>query len=512
MASSRRLGLAAVVVALCALPACSGGEDRSAASTRPAETVAPLSTTPEGGPAVEASFATVQGLPFTEPEVLRSRNGTLDVTLDVREAQYEVGGVKVSGMTFTGQSMGPTLVLDPGDTLTFSVVNGLDEETNLHEHGLHVSPIGISDNVLRVMEPGSTSPVVVNIPDDQAPGTYWYHAHLHGFTEAQVMAGLFGALIINGLGERLPAELQTGLPDHLVALHDYQLAAGNTIVTTDIDSGAPTTRTVNGMVNPVLTSRPGQTQLLRLGNFSADIWYRLLMEGTTFSVLAEDASPAGRVDQHDELLLPPGKRFDVLVTWPQAGSFKLRTLPYDQGSQGDKYPERVLMTVNVAGDDKATPPQPTTMGALPDLGDAVIAQRRTVVFSENNEAGKFFINGRQFDGKVLFTPKLGTAEEWTLRNVTGEDHPFHIHVNDFQVMSVNGKRYDAVSLQDIVKVPAHGEVVIRHRFETFTGSFVFHCHILAHEDHGMMAIVDVRTDGKPAPAGTATTMGRMPGM
>lgn len=207
MASSRRLGLAAVVVALCALPACSGGEDRSAASTRPAETVAPLSTTPEGGPAVEASFATVQGLPFTEPEVLRSRNGTLDVTLDVREAQYEVGGVKVSGMTFTGQSMGPTLVLDPGDTLTFSVVNGLDEETNLHEHGLHVSPIGISDNVLRVMEPGSTSPVVVNIPDDQAPGTYWYHAHLHGFTEAQVMAGLFGALIINGLGERLPAEL-----------------------------------------------------------------------------------------------------------------------------------------------------------------------------------------------------------------------------------------------------------------------------------------------------------------
>ena len=219
------------------------------------------------------------------------------------------------------------------------------------------------------------------------------------------------------------------------------------------------------------------------------------------------------MDQKQTLLLPPGKRFDVLVTWPEAGSYKLRTLTYNQGPEGDVYGERVLMTVNVAGEAVATPSQPTTMGTLPDLQDAEVAERRTVVFSEANKAGKFFINGEQFNGRTMYTPKLGTVEEWTLKNVTGEDHPFHIHVNDFQVMSVNGKPYDAASLQDIVKIPAKGEVVIRQRFADFTGKFVFHCHILAHEDNGMMAIVDVTVDGKPDPAdATSTTMAPMDGM
>ncbi len=508
----RRATLATVLLALIGvvgLAGCAEGDSSDVADAAVVSAVPPRSTTPEGGAAVAATFPTVQGLPLTEPEVLRSRNGTLALTLNLDNGEYQVAGHTVKGMTMNGQFMGPTLVIDPGDTLTFSVVNNLGEPTNIHEHGLHVSPIGISDNVLRTMEPGSTSPVVVNIPTTQAPGTYWYHAHLHGLTEAQVMAGLFGTLIIDGLTDLLPTELQAGLSEHLVALHDYQLTADGEIVTENIDSAAPTTRTVNGMVNPVLTSRPGQTQLLRLANFSADIWYRLHLDGAAFSVIAEDANPVGRVEKKDELLLPPGKRFDVLVALPKAGSYKLRTLPYDQGPAGDKYPERVLMTINVAGDPVATPPQPTTMAPLPGYEHDVIAKRRLVWLSEDNEAGKFFVNGKQFDGTVLFTPQLGTTEEWTIRNVTAEDHPFHIHVNDFQVMSVKGKRYDAVSLQDIVKVPAHGQVVIRMRFETFTGSFVFHCHILAHEDGGMMAIVDVTADGKPDPSSPVSTMATM---
>jgi suppressor of ftsI len=94
--------------------------------------------------------------------------------------------------------------------------------------------------------------------------------------------------------------------------------------------------------------------------------------------------------------------------------------------------------------------------------------------------------------KVNVSPRLGTVEEWTLRNVSSEDHPFHIHVNDFQVMSVDGKPYDAHGLQDVVVVPKKGgEVVIRNPFEDFTGEFVFHCHILGHEDAGMMQTFDV---------------------
>ena len=119
------------------------------------------------------------------------------------------------------------------------------------------------------------------------------------------------------------------------------------------------------------------------------------------------------------------------------------------------------------------------------------------------------INGEQFHTtRPLFVMKLGTSEEWTIRNVTGEDHPFHIHVNDFQVMSINGVPYESTGLVDTFKVPAHGQIVIRQRFLDFVGKYVFHCHILAHEDAGMMAAVEVSKDGLPADDATLAEWGQ----
>jgi FtsP/CotA-like multicopper oxidase with cupredoxin domain len=154
---------------------------------------------------------------------------------------------------------------------------------------------------------------------------------------------------------------------------------------------------------------------------------------------------------------------------------------------------------------------PTTMGARPDLERDPIAVHRDVVFSENNKG--FSINGKMFDpNRVTFAPKIDTTEEWTIHNVTKEEHPFHIHVNDFQVMSINGKKVDAKSLQDTQPLPVGGTVEIRMRFTQFLGRYVFHCHILAHEDGGMMAVVDVTRDGKPEPASTTAPPSSMPGM
>jgi FtsP/CotA-like multicopper oxidase with cupredoxin domain len=463
-------------------------------------------TTDAAAPVVKTTFSTTQGQPLAEPPVLRSEDGVLETSFDVATDSFEVGGTKVKGIGYAGGLLGPTLVVSPGDTIRIDLQNGLDEETNFHTHGLHVSPEGISDNVLRVMEPDSDNAVEIDLPLDVAPGTYWYHAHLHGLTEPQVFSGLAGALVVNGLTERLPADLQD-VPEHLIALKDLQLDSSGAIPTENIDSNAPTTRTVNGQVNPVLTAQPGATHLLRLANLSADIWYRLKMDGTSFTVLAEDANPVSVVTQADELVLPPGKRFDVLVRWNDPGRYRLRTLKYDTGPAGDQYPERVLATVAVAGDAVAPVALPTTMGPAPDLAGAPIAQRREVVFSEDPKAGTFLINGQQFDmNDVMYTMKLDTVEEWTIRNTSNEDHPFHIHVNDFQVMSVNGAAQPGYGLQDIVKLPAKGEVVIRMRLTDFVGKYVFHCHILNHEDNGMMAVVEVTADGKPsAPATTTST-------
>ena len=458
--------------------------------------------TADGGPVIETSFPTVQGLPFVEVPTIASSGGKVTAEFNATDASYTVGGRKISGLTYQGQFMGPTLLVDPGDTIEITLKNSLKDPTNFHTHGMHTSPITTSDNVLRVM-PGNgiDNPVLIEIPDEVAPGTYWYHAHLHGLTEAQVMGGLSGAIVISGLNDRLPDDLQS-VPDHLLALKDVQLK-GTSIVSTNIDSNAPTTRLVNAQVNPVLKAQPGCTQLLRLGNFSADIWYHLKLDAAKFSVIAVDANVVTRVEAQDELLLPPAKRYDVLVRWDEAGDYKLKTLAYSTGATGDTYPERVLATFKVAGEKAVPIEMPATMGELPtdqspSMNDDKIAQKRTITFSEDNTAGTFFINGKQFsDGAPLLTAKLGTTEEWTIKNVTQEFHPFHIHVNDFQVMSINGKPYDALSLQDTIPLPIGGEIVIRMRFIDYVGKYVFHCHILAHEDAGMMAAIAVTEDGKP---------------
>ena len=395
--------------------------------------------TADGGPVIETSFPTVQGLPFAEVPTIASSGGKVTAEFNATDASYTVGGRKISGLTYQGQFMGPTLLVDPGDTIEITLKNSLKDPTNFHTHGMHTSPITTSDNVLRVM-PGNgiDNPVLIEIPDEVAPGTYWYHAHLHGLTEAQVMGGLSGAIVISGLNDRLPDDLQS-VPDHLLALKDVQLK-GTSIVSTNIDSNAPTTRLVNAQVNPVLKAQPGCTQLLRLGNFSADIWYHLKLDAAKFSVIAVDANVVTRVEAQDELLLPPAKRYDVLVRWDEAGDYKLKTLAYSTGATGDTYPERVLATFKVAGEKAVPIEMPATMGELPtdqspSMNDDKIAQTRTITFSEDNTAGTFFINGKQFsDGAPLLTAKLGTTEEWTIKNVTQEFHPFHIHVNDFQVM------------------------------------------------------------------------------
>ncbi len=509
------MALAATLV-LVAAGCDSGGSKTPAASSSTTTTttadpsgLGTSTTTPDAGGLVTTSFPTRQGLPLTEPPVLRSVGDVLKTTFDVHEATFDVGGQQVKGKTYGPGLLGPTLVVSPGDRIEIDLQNHLDEETNFHSHGLHVSPIDISDNVLRIMAPNSNDPVVIDLPTDVAPGTYWYHAHLHGLTEEQVFTGLSGTLIVNGLTPLLPASLQN-VSEHLMDLKDVQLD-GASIIDKNIDSDLPTTRTVNGLVNPVLNVAPGETTMLRLGDLSADIWYRLKLDGAKFTVLAEDANPLGRVEQRDELLLPPGKRFDVLVRWAKAGQYHLRTLPYSTGPAGDSYPARVLATVNVGGAGVAPVAMPTTMGPLPDLENDAITQHRNVVFSENNTG--FFINGKEFDpNRVLFNPKLGTTEEWTIHNVTKEEHPFHIHVNDFQIMSINGKRVHSSSLRDTVPLPVGGTVVIRMRFTQFLGRYVFHCHILAHEDGGMMAIIDVTKDGKPSPASTTATPSTMAGM
>ena len=297
---------------------------------------------------VPTTFPTVQGRSFVQPPVLRSRHGVLAATLTVSPTTYRVAGTPIRGKAYDGSFIGPTMRLRPGDTIRLRFRNELDEPTNVHFHGFHTSPSGISDNVLRVIPAHSTQPVVVKVPRDMSPGTYWYHSHEHGSSEVQVMDGLSGVIVVAGEARLLPARLR-GITERVFALKDLQAKDG-AAVTEDLDSGAPTTRTVNGEVDPHVAIRPGKRPSLAPGQHQRGHRYRLRADGLRFAVVGEDANPRTRVVTARTLPdLPPGKRYDVLVQGPRRGTHRLRALRFSTGPAGDDYPERRLATIVSAG-------------------------------------------------------------------------------------------------------------------------------------------------------------------
>jgi suppressor of ftsI len=200
---------------------------------------------------------TVAQTEFPEPAELRSVDGVLRATLTAEEREVEIAGQPIRGRVFNGSFVGPTLRVRPGERIELELVYHLMEPTNLHFHGLHVSPEGEADNIFRMVNPGETAQYVLEIPLDHPTGTFWYHPRMHHLALEQVFGGMSGVIVIDGLQEQLPANLQ-GIDEHLFALKDYQLDDAGSILLEDAPRD-PTTRTVNGQINPALTMAPGET-------------------------------------------------------------------------------------------------------------------------------------------------------------------------------------------------------------------------------------------------------------
>jgi FtsP/CotA-like multicopper oxidase with cupredoxin domain len=444
----------------------------------------------------ESSF---NGINFSKPvDVYSNKEGILDTSLIVEAKQGTIGNQPITALVYNGSLMAPTLHIKPGERLVVNLVNKIDE-TNIHYHGFHVSPMGSSDNVFRVVETGQTGRYVLDIPIDHPSGTFWYHPHIHGLATTQVGSGMSGLIEIEGLKDLLPTSLHN-ITEQTVALKAFPWNLNGTSMN-PIYKWADYL-TVNGQINPIIDISSGETQLWKLANIDPATYYNITLPGHIFEVIAEDGNPVWEVWKAKSLLLPAGKRFDVLVTGGENGTYPLLSLPYNR-SGFSPTSEVNLATVNVHDKEGSETPEvaPSSLALRHDLEGAQITANRTLVFDgspNNNTANRFGdvgtnqINGKVFDhNRVDYTVKLGDVEEWTLKNTDDEDHTFHIHINDFQVMSVNGQPYDAHSLQDMVVIPQGGEVVIRIPFTDFVGKFFFHCHILPHEDTGMMGVIDV---------------------
>lgn len=420
---------------------------------------------------------------WNEPAMATSQSGLVEVTLHAKKSLVTIGNEKTSSDVYNEQYIGGTIEVKGGDTLKVHLINDLDKPTNLHFHGGHVSPKGNSDNVLLQINPGETFDYEFKLPANHPPGLYWYHPHHHPDVDNQVSGGMVGAIIVRGDVDELPGV--KGVPERMMVLTTVD---GN-------DNNVPT-RLVNGIENPTMYLRPGETVRLQVLNASADDFFNLAIPGYKLNIISRDGNTLSQVDSVDSEVLAPGQRVQILFTPTALGEIPVKSLYFDQGFS--KYVEAAFMNIQVQGEAMTPSKLPTTLLPHEDLRNVKIDRVRTLTFSEGGtpENTTFLLDGKMVDMNVVSQiMTLGTTEEWRIVNTSTEMHPFHIHINPFQVISVNGQPVDLYGYRDTVAIPANGELVMRTRYKDFDGKFVLHCHILFHEDHGMMQVVEVVKPG-----------------
>jgi FtsP/CotA-like multicopper oxidase with cupredoxin domain len=517
---------------------------------------------PDRGPCTrpEAGSAAVS------PPELRSHNGVLEVTLHFKYQVTFAGQGPPRYCYVTGDGMeSPTLRVRPGDQLILHLKNDLPASeaamashgsppaqddcqaammsasmTNLHFHGTTIPATCHQDEVIRTAIPaGGDFEYRVTIPRDEPPGLYWYHPHPHGYSERQVQGGASGALIVEGIEDLVAAA--RNLPERVLILRDQTL--------TNVQYTSPDTPAWDISLNyvpiifpqnvpPIIQTRPATRELWRVLNAGADTIFnlQLLVKGTArpVQIVAIDGVPLeSRKPQQSEtsVALPPGARAEFIVQTPAAGEpAQLVTTDWDTGIEGDRDPARPLANVVSSADAPALPSEPEVKAqrykfpAWDDLPDLQPHIERRLFFSQLSpdlaevDTSVFYfvtVAGEKPQAYRMGQPPnivlhQGDVEDWIIENRAREDHVFHIHQIHFRVLEVDGKPVHDAALRDMYNLPhwdgsgPYPSVKLRMDFRdpNAVGTFLYHCHILKHEDMGMMGVIQVLPPG----VATVTTL------
>jgi FtsP/CotA-like multicopper oxidase with cupredoxin domain len=541
--------------------------------------------------APEACLRPLPGSAVTEPEDLRSHNGVLKVKLTAYNAREKDGSVRFCFVDGNGNES-PTLRASPGDLVILTLKNDLrdfgssaplaahhhmnadagreansctsnlmaNDSTNLHFHGLTIPPLCHQDDVLHTSIQPNDAPFEYRfrIPEDEPPGLYWYHPHIHGFTKLQVLGGASGALIVEGI-ERADTAV-AGLPERVLVIRDQDLLNPNAPPSKwepvvpkmlfDRDGDAANTGTgfgkpakdlsINFVPVPYPDYRPAQIemkpdeqQLWRVVNASGITYLNLEVlfghKPQLLGLVAMDGVPLNTVglprdfvDWQTHLGLPPGARVEFIVKGPPEGEAGLLvTKTVDTGPGGENDPNRALATIVASKDapepssELAASSEPLPSSPLPWLGNVAPVRTRRLYFSEKllepnnpNSATEFYItvDGQTpapFDpksGVPNIVVKQGTVEDWIIENRSSELHAFHIHQLHFLLLDYRDRPVNEPFLRDTVNVPYYDGKALEYpsvrlrmdfRDPNTVGDFVYHCHLLEHEDGGMMGMIRV---------------------
>lgn len=507
-----------------------------------------------------------KGSVIVPPPDIYSQNGVLSVRLNYFTDVDRLGRTLFCYVTSDGLEA-PTLHVNPGDTLKLDLTNmeptgpltsGVEQisrkgnacgdttmqptSANLHFHGLNVTPLCHGDQVLHtIVNPGQTFHYQFRIPNNEPPGMYWYHAHVHGIAGVAVQGGASGAIEVEGIANLQPAV--AGLPQRFLVFRDQPLAhppvhrqAGKLVPFWDVSLNFVPVSYPHYQPG-VIKMQAGAQEFWRLVNASADTIMDvvLLYDGKKqpLQIAALDGVPTGSHDgKHQgtiitqtDILIPPASRAEFIVTGPSASvkEAALITRQIDTGPAGDVDTRRPLAQIQLTSDLRETPKAILPVGGnvkgdrFDNLDDSMVTARRSFYFDEHTAANKrgpgganmFFYIERSDQYDHTYQPEdppsvvthRGAVEDWTIENRTQELHEFHIHQIHFQVIAIDGKPvppknrqfYDTyqVGYWDGVsrKKPS---ITLRMDFRgAVEGEFVYHCHILDHEDAGMMANIAI---------------------
>ncbi len=441
-------------------------------------------------PPTEASYPAAFSRPLVIPRVLTGSN----ITLTAAETDVRIlSGASTRMWTYNGTFPGPTIRRPTGQTTTLTLVNKLPPaagELTLHNHGNHSTTEndGQPDDFLAAPNGGS---VTYTYTGTEAGGNergalQWYHDHRMDVTGRNIWMGLAGMYIIDDPAD--PKTLPRGGFDVPLMLTDRSFDANNQIAYRFNPNGVIGNRIlVNGVPQPYFNVGDRKYRL-RILNASNSRFYNLaLSTGQSFTQIGTDSGLLPAPVRRTRILIGPAERVDVVVDF--ANRLNQRIVLQNLAASGSL---SQLMQFRVTRDLIETSSIPARLRPLPPL-DPTSADTRTFEFGRARFSGLWTINAQTFDpSRVDAQPKLGTTETWILKNNSGSTHVIHIHDVDQQLVSRNGVPPAAYErMKESWNLGIGQTIVVKLKFTDNVGRFVFHCHILEHEDAAMMAQFEV---------------------
>lgn len=429
-------------------------------------------------------------LPLVAPPVLKpdSSDSTTDYyTLNEQAtAATLIPNYSTPVWTYNGTTPGPTIKASSGRGVSIHLANGLPENTNLHNHGAHTSPTndgGPSDPIL----PGATRDYFY--PNNQTARTQWYHDHANGLTGPHVYKGLAGMYLISDANEKAD-NLPSGADDVPLVIQDRNFNTDGSLAYTLDDSAKRdgvlgNTILVDGHQQPYFQVPNHKVRFRVLNGSNARAYDLALSNGQSMIQIGNEGGLLPAPVTRSDISLQAAERVDVVVDFSKVpvGTSVVLNNQNGQGSTAQ------VMRFDVVAGATDTSKVPSVLAPpVTRIDPATSTLTRNFQISQNN--GTWTFNGLPYDPKrVDAAPPLNGTETWHFQNRSGITHPIHIHDINFQILDINGS---PPPLQDsggkeVVDVPAWGSATVIAKFVDFTGTYVFHCHILEHEDYALMS-------------------------